>query len=224
MRRENLSTGILNDLLGRIQNGDFKQNDRLPPLEALSSEYAVSRATIREAIKQLEILGFVQVRHGRGCYVHQISGDTLAHQMRTSANFDSTLVAYVVEVRLAVEVQSARLAAQRRDQDDLLVLDELQSRMEKCLDRPADFAALDRDFHLAISRATKNPMFPAVLDAIRSFFVELQRILIFQPKVVETAHKFHARILGAIRAGDADRAAARMTSHLENVYRLLGGS
>jgi GntR family transcriptional regulator, transcriptional repressor for pyruvate dehydrogenase complex len=167
----------------------------------------VSRTAIREGLRGLEALGLVAIRHGSGVYVQDGVGSRQAGRRfrlatRTREPRD------LIEVRLIVEPEIARLAALRRTADDVrrLKRDIEQFRAQIGVPRrpPTDLG-----FHVDLCRATHNPLLLAIVRWVIDFYARSGQV----PVRRDTDH--HARIYEAVREGDAEAARAAMRMHLE---------
>ena len=217
--REKLSTRIVAALRTRLLAGEVPPGQKLPSEAQLTEQFGVSRTVVREAIATLAADGLVQSRQGAGVFVvnHPASTfGTLAAEMGSSV---STAL-NVLEVRLAIEVESAALAAVRRNPSQQAKIEEAFFEFEQLLRMgdatgPADFA-----FHRAIAEATGNPFYVEMLDALGKRAIPCD---ITSPWTTELIQSFdyqrglqveHKAILDAIIAGDAEVARAAMREHL----------
>ena len=217
--REKLSIRIVAALRTRLLAGEVPPGQKLPSEAQLTEHFGVSRTVVREAIATLAADGLVESRQGAGVFVvnHPASTfGTLAAEMGSSV---STAL-NVLEVRLAIEVESAALAAVRRNPSQQAKIEEAFFEFEQLLRMgdatgPADFA-----FHRAIAEATGNPFYVEMLDALGKRAIPCD---ITSPWTTELIQSFdyqrglqveHKAILDAIIAGDAEVARAAMREHL----------
>src|SRR5690242_15697042 len=129
IKRSSLVDQVIERLLAQLQTGNWPLGHKLPPENTLASELGVGRSTVREAVRVLAHNGLLEVRQGSGTFVvamqpvpgspmNQTHGDqTLQVRLRRAKILD------VYEVRRAIELEAARLAATRRDEDDLARID-----------------------------------------------------------------------------------------------------
>lgn len=205
-------------LVSQIAAGTWPVGSRLPAERDLAQQYAVSRPTVREAIIALEVQGLVEVRVGSGAYVVRQPGDEDIPGFGISA-------IELTEARQIIEGEAAALAA-------MLITDEELAEISRLVDEIAlenrsarGTERADREFHLAIARATKNGgILGAVLalwdlrdnSSEAALLHEKARTANVKPVVDE-----HTKILEALRARDPDAARKAMQVHLAAVIDSL---
>lgn len=213
-------------LSGRLQPGE-----RLPPERELCEVFGVSRPVVRESLHILHERGLVARSAKKGHFVSGINWEPIRRSFVLYAQRAIVSVQEVLELRLFIEVPTARLAAVRRTGADIKYLTKLVHEMEERL--PAlkealfagpDFSGyselfeehveLDIKFHMGIARASRNILTEPVLDSLtelikRYMYLDLRRS---QGRVVAT--DFHRRILECIEVRDPEGAAAAMQEHL----------
>ncbi|HEY0186420.1 MAG TPA: FCD domain-containing protein [Cellulomonas sp.] len=167
-RRTGLIDATVAELRHRITSGDWPVGSRIPAEPALVELLGVGRNTVREAVQSLVHAGLVERRQGSGTYV--LSASELAVSM--SRQIADARQRDVVEVRRALEVEAARLAARRRTTSDVAAITALRDERSAAygagaLDR---MVAADLALHRAIARAARNPvllsMYENLIDAI----------------------------------------------------------
>src|SRR5438132_14356494 len=129
IRRSRLYQGIVEQIEGLLEKGDLRAGDQLPPERQLAEQFQVSRASVREALRSLELLGVVETRAGGGTFVRQTSPDDLARPL-TSLIARGHSLADVIEFRGLIEPAIAALAAERITQTELAELGEIFAQQE----------------------------------------------------------------------------------------------
>jgi GntR family transcriptional regulator, hexuronate regulon transcriptional repressor len=216
--QDRLYQELARKLIDELAQGKYKVGDRLPAERELAAEHEVSRPTVREAVIALEVQGLVEVRVGSGAYVKRLPGKEDIPGFNVSA-FELT------EARLLFESEAASLAAiQITDAE----IEELAKRVEDiALENQTEGGTeeADREFHLAIARATRNT---AVYQSIE----ELWKLRTTSPEsaLLHAKARFanikpvvdeHSAILEALRARDPKAARAAMRTHLSSVLDSL---
>ncbi len=197
-----------------LASGEWTVGTRIPPEPLLASSLGVSRNTVREAVKALAHVGVLEVRRGDGTYVSAVT-EMQALMRRQCERVD---MEHLLEVRHAIEVRAAALAAERRTAEDLAGLDAIIERRSAALADGAGpaFVDADVDFHVAVVAAAHNPLLAELYDGL----VETLRASIDDPA---TGHDpmlaEHDAVLEAIRRGDAVAAAAAGAELLDHVAR-----
>jgi GntR family transcriptional regulator, transcriptional repressor for pyruvate dehydrogenase complex len=222
LRRSPLVDLAVSQLREQVLSGQWPVGGRLPAETELAQRLEVGRSTIREAIRALVHAGLLETRQGSGTYVRSITpGAEWEPRLRRAA------VLEVYEVRQALEVQAARLAASRRTEADIEALRGCLAERERARDEEASFVEADLAFHRSVVAAAHNPLLTEMFD---SFAAALREALI----AVRSDHSVrdagadaaHARLAAAIEAGDAAAAAAATHGHLDpaaaNLRSLIG--
>jgi len=215
-RRERLADTLYDQFIERILNGAFRGGERLPTEKRICEEFRVSRPVVREALKRLRTEGFIQSRQGSGSFV------TAQPPSDIPAFADSSEVSshvQVLEPRIALESEAARLAALRRRRSDLDALEAAMDRLSSSAGDKAERCLADFDLHLAISAASGNEMFPRLLLSERD---AIMRTMTVEPEMMrECSVRYrgllmaeHRQIIDAITTADGEGAALYMRYHL----------
>ncbi|TNM36417.1 FadR family transcriptional regulator [Nocardioides albidus] len=194
-----------------LESGEWEVGTRVPPEPALAAALGVSRNTVREAVKALAHLGLLQVRRGDGTYV----AATTEMQAFMRKQLDRVDIVHLLEVRHAIEVRAAALAAQRRTSSDLTELDAIMTRRRDAVRDQDDraFVDADVDFHCAVVAAAHNPLLVELYDGL----VDTLRASIEHPGTADILEAEHDAVLDAVRAGDPVAAAAASADLLDHV-------
>ena len=205
------------------------RGDVLPPERELARTFGVGRATVQQALRELEADGLVESRRGRhgGTFVlGPAAGDPALAPLLEEARATRAQVAEALAFRAVVEPAAAAFAAERREPDDLERMRAAVAGTAGAGDDDEAFMRHDTAFHLAIGRAARNRF---LADAIEHERLELNRVFPLLP----TSAAWHSRsaaehgsVLAAIESGDAEAARAAMVVHVdhsaESVTALLG--
>ncbi|GAB4009750.1 FadR/GntR family transcriptional regulator [Nocardioides ultimimeridianus] len=191
---------------GLLDSGEWAVGARIPPEPALAAALAVSRNTVREAVKALAHLGLLQVRRGDGTYVVA----TTEVQALMRRQLDRVEIGHLLEVRHMIEVSAAGLAAQRRTDADLGAMEAILARREAVVGE--EFVRADVDFHAAVVAAAHNPL----LSELYAGLVGTVAASI-DPDVRDHLTAEHVAVAAAIRAGDPAAASAAAEVLLDHV-------
>lgn len=181
---------------------------RLPSEHELARLFGVARSVVRESLGQLKALGLVEPKAGKGVFISE-KGISPA---LTLGGFDP---AELQEVRILLELRTARLAAKRIRDGDILALRKPLDDFENSL-TAAQRHESDASFHQAIAQATGNRLFVRWVGDLR-WQIRAQAMIISTPARVSEARVEHRKIYDAIEAHDQDGAAEAMRQHLEAV-------
>ena len=215
-RQVKLSQQVADQIEQLYRDGKIEAGKRLPPERDLCDDFGVSRTVIREAINILEAKGLLISLSGSGTYVQEIGPKNVQDMLDLffSTQTDESIVTHAFEFRVTLEVQIARLAAQKRTESNLIALRQLIKEMEQTLDNVERFSRIDLDFHLTMARSTQNPFFEVFLDPyFRTIDRLVERSNAIPGRTIGTLES-HRMIVDAVAAGDGDRAAQCMRDHV----------
>ncbi|HEX2525065.1 MAG TPA: GntR family transcriptional regulator, partial [Geminicoccus sp.] len=164
-RKPKLAAKVVSAIEQRIGNGDLMPGDKLETETELVARFGVSRTVIREAVAALAASGLVEARQGAGVFVRQPAGGGFGRFLAGLAGPLATML-NVLELRLAVEVEAAALAAQRRSSAQEAMIRETFVAFGRELRSGAPTHDVDFAFHLAVAKATNNPFFVECLTAL----------------------------------------------------------
>jgi GntR family transcriptional regulator, transcriptional repressor for pyruvate dehydrogenase complex len=212
--RATLPQEIVKALTNLIMRRVWKPGDLIPSEKELAIRFQVGRSTVREAVKSLVVLGVLEARAGEGSFVREPTSELLSGAFRWGLLLSERNLDDLVDVRVLVEVECARRAAECRNPG---LVAQLEASLADLQAHPTDHTAFmesDTSFHLAISHAAQNPIFENIGATIQSI------VRIWYPKtyyIPETKSRTvaeHRAITDAIAAGSADDAGAAMRMHL----------
>lgn len=219
-----LSEEIAERLLTSVIDGHFPPGAALPPEGVLAEEYGASRLTVREAVKVLRSQNVVRVDRGRGTYVNAPDQWTALEPMIRAAatspisgsHSGSSVSEELIEARELIEVGAARLAASRRGESDLAELAAALDKMRTAADAEDTDAFVHADiaFHQVIMRASGNAFVPLLFEPFGRLLTDARRETSAVPEIRRNALAHHEALLGALRAGDPDRAGRAMEGHI----------
>jgi GntR family transcriptional regulator, transcriptional repressor for pyruvate dehydrogenase complex len=198
----------------------------LPSQGALAEQLGVSRLVIREATRTLEARGLLETAQGRRLAVAAPSPAALSHLLDLTIRRDGDALLDLIDVRLAIEVHAARLAAERATAEDIdameaaiVAMEQLQSEDSHALVR------VDLDFHFGLVRAAGNDLLRVLVEALaeplRASRVQSFTGLRKRGLGLDFVVNAHRGILEALRAGDPERAAGAMAEHLRQTLEDL---
>jgi DNA-binding FadR family transcriptional regulator len=216
-----MGRAIRDEITGLILARGLKSGDPLPTETELVEALGVSRNSVREALKALQALDIVEIRHGYGTYVGKLSLDPLADGLtfRVLHGLGSDLrsLAEMLEVREALEGALIRRVATAVPEADLAALDEVTNRMSERADRGETFADEDREFHELLYRCMNNALVTQLLRAFWDVYHRVNhRLGVTDPDPPHTA-RLHRAIVTALRAQDRAGAEQAMAEHFRNL-------
>jgi GntR family transcriptional repressor for pyruvate dehydrogenase complex len=219
-RSRSLTTDVVQALGDQIRDGRLPSGSKLPREADLMTEFGVSRTVVREAMSRLQAAGMVDTRHGIGTFVLGLGDASL---FRIAPEQLSTLhdVIAVLELRIAVETEGAGLAARRRTDDNVAALRNALAAFDAAVQEGRDAIGPDFQFHLEVARATQNPRFAELMNALGGSMIPRARLedeaaASSRFDYLRGVHTEHESIFDAIVRQDADAARAAMRTHLSN--------
>ncbi|MEV8633752.1 FadR/GntR family transcriptional regulator [Streptosporangium sp. NPDC051023] len=204
-----------------LRDRRWKAGERLPSEVRLAEELGVGRSSVREAIRLLARDGLVDVRHGSGTFVTDLPpDDEEAPDVRRLLRRARLLEAY--EVRRALEVEAARLAAQRiRPEDVERLRARLHDRQERIDGEPSAFVDADLEFHRAIVELSGNAVLVGLFTVVRPVLREaLIEMVAHEPDLPDVSCA-HADVLEALARGDVEGAITATVDNLENTMAFI---
>jgi GntR family transcriptional repressor for pyruvate dehydrogenase complex len=214
-----LSKRISRELLASILRGEIPSGHALPSEEGLASQFDVSRPVVREAVKELAVLGLVESRQGRSSRVtpsddwNPFAPELLAARSEVGAVDDFMLE--LLELRRMIETEAAALAAARASDEDLGRMRAQLERMEGSVHDIERYTDGDIAFHNALLAATGNHLLTRLIAMIGPV-LRLGRMISLQRRIdgpIES-QRGHRRVLEAVRARDPEAARMAMREHL----------
>jgi GntR family transcriptional repressor for pyruvate dehydrogenase complex len=213
--KERLYQEIVDQIQQQILSGELRPGDQIPAERELADRFGVSRTAVREAIKSLTEKGLIEVYVGRGTFVTNLSPDRVVESMTLLLRNEQGNLQVLEEARELLEVQAARLAAQRRSEEHVARLRAITAEMEEQRSVSARLMDEDKEFHTEVARATGNPVLALMSETIVGVLRGERRSRnACDDARLGTVFAGHRKIVEAIADGDGDRAAQAMREHL----------
>lgn len=223
-RRTGLVDQVISQLRAQIDSGEWGIGDRIPTESELSDQLEVGRNTVREAVRALAHAGLLEIRQGAGTFVRASSelGGALRRRLERSRLREN------LEVRRALEMEAARLAALRHTEQDLADIDRSVALRDSAWSEQdmAGFVEADFSFHRTIVNATHNPLLIDLYDDIaQAVYESIAHTAYGRPEAdggMDHKGIDHNGLADAIRAGDPDRALREAACYLDELLSLAG--
>lgn len=159
---------IVKEIKKIIIDNKLVVGDKLPPQAELVSKFKVSRTSLREAFRTLQALNIIDVKNGKGTYV--ISNSFMLHDDDVEDKQKKDRLIHVVEVRRAIEALAVELAVENATEEDLRIMKENLDVMEEMANKGKPHPEYDKAFHLAIYRASRNPVLLETVNYLNKQF------------------------------------------------------
>jgi DNA-binding FadR family transcriptional regulator len=222
---------VLDRLMRRIESGEIRPGDQLPPERELMEVYGVGRPAIREALQAMERSGIVEISHGERARVVIPTAQDLIAQIGSGARHllqvQPDTLEHLKQARIFLEAGTARMAAERATPDDVALLRQRIEEHRAAVPPNEGFLQCDMAFHREIARISGNPIYPAIVEAIFQWASAYYQPMVRAPGAESLTLEEHTRLVDAIEAHDASAAEEAVRAHLsrsnERYRRLLEG-
>jgi GntR family transcriptional regulator, transcriptional repressor for pyruvate dehydrogenase complex len=221
LERQSLSDRLARQIRGSIQSGDFRRGDRLPPIMEMARRFGVGHPTIREALKKLEAMGVVDIRHGSGVFVSRSEEVLVLASPDYSGLLTKKLLIDLIRARKPLEMQSVSDAVHNATAEHLNEMRRLLTTARESLDDDDRLNLANMGFHQQIARGSGNVVLAQLLSVLHELFRDEQRLILGIGASRTRDHEEHLQILDAVEQRDEKLAVERMRAHLEGVQDLI---
>lgn len=216
---------IIQKIQTEITAGILEAGEKLPPERELAVKYGVSRTSIREALRLLELSDFVEIRPGDGTFIKTNEQQNIQQQLTSVAlKTDQTTLYEMLELRLILESQCAALAALRATGQDIEKIARTLEAMKNTDDEEIGIQA-DLDFHMAIAAAANNSVLAQLISSftahMRSTIEVTRKHRLSSKENFARTLEEHRAIFIAISRGESDRAKVLMEDHIRTIRQEL---
>lgn len=219
--RLNLADDLAQRIQALIRQRGFQAGDRLPTITAMASDFGVGAPTLREALKTLEAVGVVDIRHGSGVYVNRVQESLIISNPVFQAPATKKLLLDLISARMPIEILSAQLAASNATGAHLKEMERLLARADDHLEDDEVLNETNMAFHRQIAIASGNAVVKQMLEVLTSLFTREQRLILNIQNERRKDHAEHRGILAALSERNESLAGRRMQAHLTHVQRVL---
>ena len=225
IKTEKLYNVIMRRITELIREQNLEFGDRLPPERELAAALSVSRASVRQAITALAAQGIITMRQGDGNYISGIDGDS--HALELFGHFlagSQINPNEILEVRIMLECEAARLCALRADNKQLLFLQETLERNRIQNGKEDSLSNMNKDLHSAIASGANNSALLRIMDVVwdimgSNMWPLLKKESSKRKRQIELHLDQHDQIVEAICARDEKRAYSEMYQHLATIEK-----
>ncbi len=211
-RVESAVDRVLNTFKEALITGELVPGEKIPSELDLSRQLAVSRGSVREAMKILSAFGIVEIRRGNGTYIAKSDHKVVFDPLLFSLILSHAKMRELVELRELMEFAIVKLVIQNAVDEDLSAIEERIREMEELIEdvknQPKLLAQSDIDFHYALGRATNNNLVEKIYNFVIDFFTPSIRLTHENQERGQYALACHRKIYEALRDRDVDGALA----------------
>jgi GntR family transcriptional repressor for pyruvate dehydrogenase complex len=218
IKRVSVVEQAISKIYDLILSQNLKENDKLPPERQLSEMLGISRNSLREAIRVLDMLGVVRVDQGSGMVIDSSRvSDAVTKHLTFALLMNREKMNELFEARLVVETECASLAALRANESERALLHRTyQELCESRTDRPKSIA-LEIELHNIVARAAHNSVLEKILNSLKQILKESREATVPHTGVTPETVKVHERLIAAIDARDSRSSADIMREHIAAV-------
>ncbi len=225
---QGVNTGRVGDAIGaisqHIRNNDLMPGDRLPSEAILSKELNVSRTVVREAFRSLAAMRIIELATGKRATVAQIDHGAMSQMIEHGVHTDQINIQQIYDVRRTIETRIVTLASIRRSEREAAEILALAAAMQTNMNEPAKLMELDLAFHMALARASNNPVYALIIGAFQGITRQTWPIG-WKSRPTQASRALmvatHCDIARAVADGDPVSAVASMSLHFDESVRAL---
>ena len=218
-------TRVAEEVADRIRmlvlDGTFPRGRPLPSERLLAERFGVSRGSIRDGFRMLEMIGLLETRHGQGTFPHELTVDRLVAPLASMLTYQHDLQDELLDVRRMFEPAVARVAATRVTDEDLADLQRVLDIQRRKAKTGRSAMVEDTAFHAVLARATRNRVVVRIMETLNALLVESRTLALKQKGRPEQSIRGHEAVVAALRRRDADGAARAMREHVDRIGDLL---
>jgi GntR family transcriptional repressor for pyruvate dehydrogenase complex len=217
-------TRIAEEVADRIRmlvlDGTFPVGRPLPSERLLRERFAVSRGSIRDALRMLEMIGLLETRHGQGTFPQELTVDRLVAPLASVMTYRQDLRDELMDVRRMFEPAVARAAATRATDEDFSDFQRILDAQRRKLETGRSAIVEDTAFHAALARSTHNRVVVSIMAILNDLLVESRTLALKQKGRPERSMEGHEAVVAALRRREAEGAARAMYKHIDQIADL----
>lgn len=213
-RSSTIADMVYEKLLRQIISGLYKPGERIPTENELCEEFNVSRNTLRSALNRLNTLGILETRRGDGSYVKQVGMQMYLNTFIPAMLINENSLMEIIQLRKAIEVAAARLAAERATPEDIRILEHSYHKTMEAGENLKIYAETTVDYHYQISLASKNQIFATMMELIKYILTSKMENFLIYSRNDRHSNYYHFMLLETIRNHKPDDAAYMMEQHM----------
>jgi GntR family transcriptional repressor for pyruvate dehydrogenase complex len=217
LKRDVLSEKIAHSLLNLIKEKQLRPGDRLPPERELAAIMKVSRPSLREALRALQIMNIIDNRQGSGTYVTSLEPERLVEHLDIIFTLNDSTYIELFQARKILEAGIAELAAHTISADEIADLEACLERAREALNDPEDFLEIDLELHRKILEATGNKILSLFMRSISQLSILSRRRTAEHFDVRRQTIEDHRVIVQALKSRDPVASRQAMLGHLSHV-------
>lgn len=215
--RHGVSEMLVDQILRFVTAGRLKAGDKLPAERELAERFAVSRPTVREALRALSVLGVIEIRHGGGAFVSALNATDLLGPLAFFLSLSDVSVDKLYEARCLIEGEICALGACRITEEEIRELDALIDEQEGARQDAERYLALDSKFHARLGEIADNPFLARASASLNVLGIEFRKLAASTKAAPTRSIGDHRAIVAALKTSDVEGARTAMVAHMNQV-------
>ena len=214
-----ISQNIVEQIRNAILNNNINPGDRLPSEKELASNFGVSKASVREALRSLEALGLVEIKQGvaGGAFVREIDYETAREGLLNFVFFQDPSIRDFTQVRSILEPKVVEIIASKITDQQLSRIEKNLEKTKESLDSSEFFYGLDISFHKQIVSVSKNSLLIFIVDSMQNALLNIKTLLQPDLQFSKQVYYAHKRIYDALCTRDPQKSSQEMINHIQEV-------
>lgn len=215
--QQTLTGDVKGTLLDWIREGQYPPGSRLPSVAELVEQFGVSRTVVREALQALVGMRLIDMRSGMGSFVRAVPAHMIVNADVMASLIDTDTMIHVVRARKVIESAVAALAATEASEEDFTAMEAIVEEVGAIAARNQPVFAVTPKFHVAVARATHNPVLESVVASFNALMAKTGELLENEAGPGQRTREYasHRELLRVIRQRDPDVARQAMEEHIQ---------
>ena len=215
---------VIDYLRDHVASEQLRPGAKLPSETNISVTLGVSRPVVREAMRTLAATGLVELAVGKRATIVPVDGEMLSRVIGNAVLIGQAEAPDILEMRRGIEITMVALAADRRSESDVAELKAIVQEMATCLADGPRYSHLDLQLHKTLARATANPLYPLLIEALRQL-IEVSMLAGIARWATTPALKhvqdLHETIVREVEARNPSGAASAMAQHFDDALATI---
>ncbi|MCP4755317.1 MAG: FadR family transcriptional regulator [Proteobacteria bacterium] len=221
IRKKKMADAVIEEIKRMIETGELTEGDKLPNQNEFSAQLNVSRTSLREALRVLDLLGAIEQRPGFGTVIRKYNPVLFSNALVAPPLMsDEQATRELLKAREVVEIGAAELAAVNASEEQIRTMSALVEELGAALEKGLTEEYIDKDmaFHTLVSESTQNRFLVYSFQTLRGFIEQYMRECFeILPGVLNSSIKLHRNICRAISQGEPENAGRAMKEHTEYI-------
>lgn len=216
---------VIEEIKNKIKKGEIKKGDKLSSEREMAESLGVSRTSVREALRALEVIGLVESRQGAGNYIRTNFNNSLFEPLSIMFMLQESSPKEMYDLRETLELQCAKLSAKNIEDNELELLTAILDRMYVA-ESEEESLELDIKFHYLLAKTSRNVLLINVLEVISQLmdeFIKKSRMqILHEGNTRENLLEIHENLVRALKCRDELKVSSAMKEHFDLIRKAYG--